>query len=246
MKRLYILGDSHTVRIGHILFESMTSAIKEEPYSTYHTICTDKVIKKDLNGDPLKLRSDLYTVSMDNKIITAAAFLGRPALTFDFNHHDYMNSWDSSENIIMPWLGYIDIKNYLPNKKLKNYKNVNQVIDIYFENVLKKFNNSKIIFVKPMPQFEVIVTARWRNFSSDPNISFEERHEAHLEFCSTLENKCKIFGLNDPIDISNILGVPWVGTTMQYKMPLHYIYNDHCRPEYYKIILDGFLKHINF
>lgn len=247
MKNLYIIGDSHTTRIGHILFNNISKKLEQQNilYSTYLGTSFDKVAKLDPYGYPLKLRSEFHSIKFDDSMVHCAAYLGRPAITFNYSHH-YMESWDNDSNTIMPFLGYIDIKNYLPNKNLANYKNVSEVVDIYVNNTVNKFKNAKIIFVNPFPQFEVIVSARWRKFSVDPDISFEERHEVHLEFCEKLKDKCASVGLEQPIDISQILGVPWIGPTMQYKTPLEYLYNDHCTPEHYDKILDYFLHHTGF
>lgn len=242
MQKVYILGDSHALRLGHILFDNIINRLnKDQNYFTQHTVESLRTERQDQDGEHLFLRSELHTISVDDKSMSTAAFLGRSALNFDYSMYGYTSDWNKSSNTIMPWFGYIDIKNYLPIKTLDNFKNPKQVVETYVNNVLKNFKNSNIIFIKPIPQFEVMVSARWKTFSADPGLEFEVRHSAHIEFCERLEQKCKRHGLQSPIDISDILGVPWIYSSMQYKKPIQYIYNDHCLPEYYNKILDDFI-----
>lgn len=247
MKNLYIIGDSHSVRMGQGLFDNIIKKMSiSEPYSIYTTEGIDKLLKKDDEGNPIRQKHEVRTINFKNRSITCASYLGRSALRFDYKLNRYMNFWDDEDSTVMPWLGYIDVKNYLPNKKLKKYVPVHDVVDTYVENTLKSFKKSKLIFINPMPQFEVVVTARWRNFSGDPDIPFEDRHEEHLLFSKALKEKCLSVGLEEPIMIEKILNVPWIGTTMQYKTPLEYIYNDHCTPEYYDRILEHILDRTGF
>lgn len=246
MKSIYIIGDSHAGRMSNIAFDVVQSEQnKNTKYSTCSSNYYDKVLDHiDGGGNEIfhTMMSSLFYIKNNDIKLTIASTPGRSALNFDYDFYDYMQYWDSEESIIMPWLGYIDIKNWLPQKSLKNYKGVDEVVDIYVEKTLKKFKNSEIIFINPMPQFEVIIAARWANFLSDPAIEFEERHTMHLEFISKLNQKIISKGLKNPIDISEILDVPWINTSMQFKKPIRELYNDHLRPEFYSKILKGVIK----
>lgn len=241
MKSFYVIGDSHAGRMANVAFDvvQVPSGINKK-YTTcssnYHYRVLDHV---DGGGNQVfhGMMSSLYSIENNETKLTIASTPGRSALNFDYDFYDYIQYWDSEESVVMPWLGYIDIKNWLPQKQLKNYKNVDEVVDIYVEKTLSKFKKSKIIFLTPMPQFEVIISARWANFSSDPAIEFEDRHTTHLEFIESLKNKCNAMKIQDPIDISKILNADWITTSMQFKHPLKELYNDHLRPEFYSKIL---------
>ena len=245
MKSVYIIGDSHAGRMANVSFDVVQTPFGiNEKYSTcssnYHYRILDHI---DVGGNEVfhGMMANLFYIENDRIKLTLSSTPGRSALNFDYDFYDYMQYWDSEESIVMPWLGYIDIKNWLPQKNLKNYKNVDEVVDIYVEKTLKKFKKSKIIFITPMPQFEVIVAARWSNFSSDPAIEFEDRHTTHLEFVESLKKKCQSLNLPNPIDVSEILNKEWITTDMQFKHSLQELYNDHVRPEFYVKILQGIL-----
>jgi hypothetical protein len=248
MKSVYIVGDSHAGRMANIAFDAVQAAKGVNyKYSTCSSNYYDRVLDHiDGGGNEVfhGMMSNLFYIKNDDIKLTIASTPGRSALNFDYNFYEYMNYWDSDESIVMPWLGYIDIKNWLPQKNLKNYKSVEQVVDIYVEKTINKFQKSKIIFINPMPQFEVIISARWANFSSDPAIEFEDRHSMHLDFVDALNKKTESLGMQKPIDISGIIGSPWVYTSMQFKKPIKDLYNDHLRPEFYTNILKDILINI--
>jgi len=241
MKSLYVIGDSHAGRMANNVFDVVQAPLGiNKKYSTCSSTYNYRILDHiDSGGNEIfhGMMSNLFSIENNEIKLTVASTPGRSALNFDYDFYDYMQYWDSKENIIMPWLGYIDIKNWLPQKNLKNYKNVDEVVNIYVEKTLNKFKKSKVIFLTPMPQFEVIISARWANFSSDPAIEFEDRHTTHLEFVESLKNKCRLMNIEDPIDVSKILNTEWITTNMQFKRPLKELYNDHLRPEFYSKIL---------
>lgn len=248
MNSVNIIGDSHSGRMANIAFDNVQKnfALNKE-YSTCSSVYYDRVVDHiDHNGNKIfhGMNSNLFSIKYDEKKLSIASTPGRSALNFDYDFYDYVDSWDKENSVVMPWFGYIDIKNWLPQKNLKNYKDVNEVVDIYVDKTVNKFKKSKIIFINPMPQFVVIIAARWANFSSDPDVPFEERHSMHLEFTSALKDKCLKMGLAEPIDISKILSCDWIDTNMQFKKPLKDLYNDHLKPEYYNKILTNILTEV--
>lgn len=246
MKSLYVIGDSHAGRMANTVFDVVQAPLGiNKRYSTcsssYHYRVFDHI---DGGGNEVfhGMMSNLFSIENNDIKVSVASTPGRSALNFDYDFYDYMKNWDSEESLIMPWLGYIDIKNWLPQKNLKNYKNVNEVVDIYVEKTLKWFKKSKIIFLTPMPQFEVVITARWANMSSDPAIEFEDRYSTHLEFVEALKNKCISVGIQEPISVSKIIDTEWITPDMQFKHSLQELYNDHLRPEFYAKILKNIIN----
>jgi hypothetical protein len=65
---------------------------------------------------------------------------------------DYSIKFSEIKNtgIVLFWMGYVDVKNFIfPNPEKDYYKILNNSI----LNIKKYFNNSKIMFIEPMPQF---------------------------------------------------------------------------------------------
>lgn len=239
MKSIYLLGDSHAGKLSTCLFDFFKD---KYGINNEHEFSYEKKYKRVLDGkkelsEYNYINSSKTFIKSDIVNFEILSIPGRSALNFDYDFYQEINQYDSENSIIMPWFGYIDIKNWLPQINLNNYKDTKEVVDIYVENTMKKFKRSKIIFINPMPQFEVVVSANWKDFSKDPDIPFELRHEYHLSFTEELSNKCKLLGLDSPINISDILNVDWISIDMQFNRSLNQIYNDHLRPEFYKNIL---------
>ena len=248
MKSLYITGDSHAGKMANVLFENMHNKyVPSKEFSTVTSEYYDKVVDHiDENGNKVLhgMSSVLASIKSEDGSIAMASTPGRSALNLDYDFYDYTSGWDSEDSIVMPWYGYIDIKNWLPQTNLKNYKNTEQVVDAYVEKTIKKFKKSKIVFINPMPQFLVVATARWSNFASDPDIQFEDRYSYHLEFTENLKNKCISSGLDSPINVSEILNCEWIEPDMQFKKPINMAYNDHLVPKYYDKILTSIISKV--
>ena len=125
MKSLYITGDSHAGKMANILFQNIYDSYG--PNHVYGTTVSEYYNNVIDHVDPLGnniyhgMSSHLASVFADNKKITIASTPGRSALNLDYDFYDYTNSWNSEESVVMPWYGYIDIKNWLPQTNLKNH-----------------------------------------------------------------------------------------------------------------------------
>jgi hypothetical protein len=231
--------------MANVLFENIYNSYgPNHVYGTTNSEYYNKVID---HIDPLGnkiyhgMSSHLASIEIDDKKITIAATPGRSALNLDYNFYEYTSRWDEEGSVVMPWYGYIDIKNWLPQTNLRNYKNTEYVVETYVDKTLEKFKKSEIVFINPMPQFMVVAAAKWANFSSDPDIQFEDRYSYHLEFTNLLKQKCESEGLKSPINISDVLGNNWIEPVMQFKKPINLSFNDHLKPEYYDKILSSIL-----
>lgn len=256
MKSLYITGDSHAGKMSKVLFDNMYKKyapsekfinVNPKDYNRRNfNICEEVVDHIDANGnkDFHVISYSLASIESEDKSISIASTPGRSALNLDYDFYDYTSQWDSKDSVVMPWYGYIDIKNWLPQTNLNNYKNTEQVVDAYVEKTIKKFKKSKIVFINPMPQFLVVATTKWSVFSSDPEIQFEDRYSYHLEFTEKLKSKCISSGLDEPINISEILNAEWIEPDMQFKKPINMAYNDHLTPKYYDKILTSIISKV--
>jgi hypothetical protein len=241
MKNILILGDSHTTRLGYCAAQWFLKNIE----STRAVECNAQYNIKTLdeNGYTIFMKDTLLSREDDTCKILMSGHSGRSAYSYDFDNFasgtqkEILSEWNIKDNIFIPWLGYIDCRNHLPNKTIKNYADAEQVVSRYIDNVMKKFDKCKVIFMEPIPQFITIVTSSWRFSELDPDHEFEERHEQYLNFVKELRKQCLKRGLEEPINVSKILGTDMIEPWMQPKSPLSMYLNDHMRPEQYEKIL---------
>lgn len=243
MKNILIIGDSHTAKLGNCVPDVF---LRYDLSLEYKDADQNYVTKTIENGISLFIK-DYLRMYEDSKIkIWMSSHPGRSALNFDFENFAsgtqkyILDGWNLEENIVMPWLGYIDIRNWLPQTQLNNYKSAEDVVSKYIDNVLNKFDKCRIIFIEPLPQFICIISNGWRIFNGDPDIEFELRYEQHLEFCKELRKQCLKRGLGAPIRVDEILGTDMIEPYMQPKKPLQILLNDHMTQKYYEKIV----KHI--
>lgn len=100
------------------------------------------------------------------------------------------------QDLILPWLGYVDIRQYLPN-----HKNTEICVENYVNRFVKYFNKSEIRFIEPLPQF-IPLLIKWPGLH--PEFSFEERIKENNEFIKLLRIHSKKLGLQEPISQDQI------------------------------------------
>lgn len=247
-KNILIIGDSHSAKLGFNLGKTLSSKIKstfrQESDHQYRTKYLDKT------GHEVWMEDGLVTYKDDHIKFFISSHPGRSALHYDFENFasgtqkEVLDEWNSEDNIIMPWLGYIDVRNWLPQTELKNYVDVESVVKTYIDNATSKFSKARVIFIEPMPQFICIVTSRFRFNHTDPAIEFEERHEFQLKFVAELRKQCLERGLEQPVSVASILGTDMIETKMQPKRPINYFLNDHLTPQYYTQILEHIYSNV--
>jgi hypothetical protein len=242
MQNILIIGDSHAQKLGYCISNVIINNQEKQKYVYSENNYISSLEESNKNYSIIK--DSLYQYKNLKINLMVSGHPGRSALNFDYDNFasgtqkELSNLCNQKDFIVMPWLGYIDIKNWLPQKNLKNYKDVEKVVKIYVDNTLKKFNKARVIFIEPLPQFICFVTARWENFISDPGIEFEDRHEQHLLFIKLLKKYCLDLGLDQPISPSRILGVDMIEPYMQPKKPINLFLNDHMSQKYYEKILN--------
>lgn len=245
---ILILGDSHAGKLAYCLPDFFIEKVKNlsHTWSDHHFITEVYDYKKLDDGsmahasirDFLKIYKDVHY----NIIISAHP--GRSALNFDYDNFAsgsqkfILENLDYEDQIVIPWFGYIDIRNWLPQKDLNNYIDAATVVSTYIDNTLSRYKKSKVVFMEPLPQFITFITNSWAEFRSDPDISFEDRYDQHMEFISELHKQCENRGLPKPINVREILGTDMIEPYMQNKKPINLYLNDHMKPEFYKKILN--------
>jgi len=241
MKNILILGDSHSTRLGYSSMDWFEKNVESDTVINSNSHYNTKTL--DENKFTIYMKDSLMSYQDDNSKFLMSGHSGRSAYSYDFNNFasgtqkDILSKWNVEGNIFIPWLGYIDCRNHLPNKALKNHVGAKEVVEKYINNVMTHFDKCKVVFMEPVPQFITIVTSSWRYPEMDPDIDFELRHEAYLDFIKELRKQCSERGLPEPINTSEILGTDMIGSWMQPKEPITIYLNDHMREEYYEKIL---------
>jgi hypothetical protein len=238
MKKL-VIGDSHTSKLSYNLPDMHIKNNQMHDHILSKTFLVQYLTNEE--GGQQKIHDEL-TYYIENDIdITFSSHPGRSAYNFNYERHKYLKDFNNPESLVMPWLGYIDVKNYLPQSD--KYKGADEVAEHYINSTMKKFDKANIVFIEPIPQFITIVTANWGNFADDPAIEFEERPEQHLLFVEALKKYSRKNNLPDPINIREVLGCDMIDSTMQYKKPLKLLLNDHLVVDKYRPILNFILDY---
>lgn len=229
MKKIRLIGDSHTAKVSYLVPDYFRDLEPEKEFTDSDAILTRNFYK---NNNFIRYKEGLYSYKDSELDLSFSYHPGASAYAFDLDLYDYMDSWNSKENNVVPFLGYVDIRNYLPR-----YKNTEDVVSMYVDKVLKKFNKANVVFLEPIPQFVTYIINGWRDPSSDPDIEFELRYDHHMEFIKCLKEYCQKMGLQDPISSIDILKIDMIEPHMQpNKLPL--LLNDHLKPKLYKPFMD--------
>jgi hypothetical protein len=241
MKNILVIGDSHTSKIGNCVPDVFFLKNRKLEYTYSEQNYVTHVVEE---GRDIWLKDYLKIHEDKNLKLWFSSHPGRSALNFDFDNFatgsqkHQIDVWNKEGNIIVPWLGYIDIRNWLPQTNLPGYLNAKQVVSTYIDNVLNKFDKCHVIFMEPLPQFICFITNGWVENRSDPDIEFEKRHEQHLLFIDELKKQCLERGLPEPINTREILGDDMIEPYKQPKKPINILLNDHMKQEYYEPIVE--------
>lgn len=241
MKNILILGDSHATRLGYSSKEWFSKNVDSEMVINSNSHYEVKAV--DENNYTIFMKDVLIGYEDTSSKVLISGHSGRSAYSYDFlnfasgTQKNILEKWNTEGNIFIPWLGYIDCRNHLPHKGLKNYVGAKEVVSRYIDNVLKYFDKCTVVFMEPVPQFITIVTSSWRFPELDPDFEFEERHEQYLDFVEELKRQCSERGLPEPINTREILGTDMIESWMQPTDKLHNYLNDHMKQEHYDKIL---------
>lgn len=249
MKKTLIIGDSHAQRMAFILNEFMYEKNSNDENFLYNSSKHEYENLIFYKNQTIRIRESLFKFENKKCNFLISSHLGRSAFNFNFKNFGsgsqniFFENFNNKNNAVFAWFGYIDIKNNLPRKNLKNYVDSAGVVEKYVNSVIENFNNCEIFFIEPVPQFITHILSGWRNPSIAPDIEFEERYEQHKIFVDELQKKCSALNLNF-VSLSDILGTDMIFHWMQPKKPINKLLNDHLKPDLYKVILNYIYKEI--
>lgn len=202
---IYIIGDSHTLRLRNSVPFSQTESCSwikniENKLIPGTSKCREPHAEKSFFKKTD--REIIYSKEkIENEIESEVYFFGIPgtcgyASTYTNGEFPCFKKEINENTVILPWYGYIDIKSFLPI-----YKNPEESVLAYINKTINFFKGYKIKFVEPLPQFINILGTGY------PNYEFETRYSYYLEYLYFLRKHLREYGFEPPISVENILGV---------------------------------------
>jgi hypothetical protein len=137
------------------------------------------------------------------------------------------------ETLVILWIGYVDIRQYLPK-----YNNAKELVKNYVDNAIKYFKNCKILFIEPLPQFDKMYL-KYEGIS--PSYTYEERETQNKLFNKYLDEYLNELGLTKSVKqekLFNVLGVKQLDENVLRKIAPHPV--DSLSEEYNKKLYDFF------
>lgn len=135
------------------------------------------------------------------------------------------------------WLGYVDIRTFLPK-----YNNAEEVVKKYIDQIIKSFDKNKSYIIEPLPQFTEMLL-KYEGIS--PYYTHEERLEQNKLFLNYLYKYCKEFDIKILItqkEILNAIGHRELTPSMTHDFAPHPV--DGLKPEYNEKIFKLFVEKI--
>ena len=137
------------------------------------------------------------------------------------------------EGLVMIWIGYVDIRQFLPK-----YKNADEIAKRLIDHVSSYFKNARVKLIEPLPQFYEMIL-KYEGIS--PSYTYEERQEQNSQFIAALEKYRIEAGFEESIrqqEILDALGVERLDQSMTHTDAPHPV--DGLKPEYNKKIYELF------
>jgi hypothetical protein len=152
-------------------------------------------------------------------------------------HEDTILNFQNIKNgeLIMPWAGYVDIRQFLPK-----YKNADLIVKKYVEEFINFYDKSVIRFIEPLPQFTEMLL---KYEGIHPSYSYEERLEQNRIFIDSLRKYSEEYGLQKPIsqeEIYKAVGVQEFTTDLTPQNGSHPV--DALTPNYMNKIYNLFIE----
>jgi hypothetical protein len=232
--KVYIFGDCHTARIysHHIIANVTKNYFAPGGWNKDRTIGDTDINLKMWGLSGYKCwGTDFNEYHNSNTLCSPQEDLPELPPITDNLIDQFSFSEIKSADIVMPWLGYIDCRNWLPK-----YKNTEEVVKNYVENTISFFKESEIRFIEPFPQFEELGTQNYPE-----TYRYDLKNEQNDIFIEMLHKYSKKHGLMAPVSQSIVydavedtrLGKRHVRLGGEYQ---NYTLLDALRPEYNKKI----------
>lgn len=141
------------------------------------------------------------------------------------NHRPQPFSIIKDDGVLALWMGYVDTRTFLPK-----YKNADETVKAFIDNIKLNFPNSRVVIIEPLPQFTEMLL---KHEGISPYYTHEQRIDQNREFLAALHKYTSEAGFEIIItqqDILNALGVPELTPSMTHTDAPHPV--DGLKPEY--------------
>jgi hypothetical protein len=193
--KVYIVGDCHTARVysHHIISNINKNFVRPSVWNNDREIGESNINLKMWGLSGYKCwGTDFNEYHNNNMLSSPSEDIPDLAPITDNLLDKFPFSEIKSADIVMPWMGYIDCRNFLPK-----YNNTEEVVRNYVENSISFFKGSYIRFIEPFPQFEELGTHNY----PDP-YSYDLKTKQNDIFIEMLHKYSKKHGLMDPVSQS--------------------------------------------
>lgn len=220
MKKVTLIGDCHSARV-YEYWNPNSCSVKFQAWGRGGT--------NSWMNDPAKM-SEINDLSSGTE-------RGNEFYLGDQNDLKLNFSKIVDQDLILVWLGYVDIRQMLPK-----HKNADFTVKQYMDRFIEHFKNSKVRFIEPLPQFKQNIM---KYDELHAIYSYEERLEQNNEFVKSLRKYSDEYGLDKPVSqdqICNAVGLTFDDFT-EDKTPNYAPHPlDTLKPEYMKKIYDLIIK----
>jgi hypothetical protein len=195
MSKVYIIGDCHTARVysHHINSNIHKNYLGVRLWAENNTIGETDIELKMWGLAGYKCWGmDLNKNNIENTLSSSAEDMIDIVNFSDNLKNEFGFSEVKEADVIMPWIGYIDCRNYLPK-----HKNVEDLVKKYVEDTLSFFKGSNVRFIEPFPQFDFLGT---HNYIETYN--YKEKIYWNNLFIKYLHKYSDLAGLMKPVSQS--------------------------------------------
>ena len=129
------------------------------------------------------------------------------------------------EDVLVLWLGYVDIRTFL-----SKYKNADETVKNFIDDIKKNFVNSRVVIFEPLPQFTEMLL---KHEGISPYYTHEQRLDQNRKFLDSLHKYAKEAGFEIVLsqqDILDALEVPELTPSMTHvdaPHPVDGLHPDH-------------------
>lgn len=219
--KVFVIGDCHTARVNgqHININAGFDyeAVEEQDRVSLNTINRPRIVLDDEKFIPgTNIQVDFwgyaglkcFGLDLDENI-NQNMISSMAEDTFKRSVDEVNLQFELSKileaDLIMPWMGYIDCRNWIPK-----YGNAELVVRDYVNSFVKYFPSKKFRFIEPFPQFKELNTYGYTSYD------YEVKMTANDEFNKFLEIACKENRLPPPLKQSFVydaVGVNYLDET---------------------------------
>jgi hypothetical protein len=237
MMKVAIFGDCHTARVWeHHNFDDSKYTLRMWGRAGTWSYGLDLKEKSLENMDNCSHEQGDPKCSLSSGVEVAGQKIMLSKMNEGWNPKVSFKEVEESD-LIMPWIGYIDIRQYLPV-----HQNADEVAKIVVDKFIKFFPDKKIRFIEPLPQFTEMLL---KYEGIHPSYTYEERLEQNKLYIEGLRKYSKEAGFMEPVsqqDIYRVTGRNEFTTDMTHNRAPHPV--DGLKDEYHAKIYELFRDEI--